>query len=329
MELSRDSLAKYTQKLNTNDLSVYLKEFRVWAMFHGLNELQIKCALPLMIKDSEFNWWFSVNARLFTDHGVKFDEFISKIFAECPTHDYSRRSLLEVLTEKPRDAEMASSYLLRIRFLAGPLWSQMREEALCNVLIGKLLQKLRLFIDIRGRPETIDGLNSLVKQLEKNNDSRTLIQSPQITSTPLPGISEKVAEVIKNLRQEFNTAYQQLISLKGVDATPKIYPWGSNTCKQHNNKLNVRMEVTSNEKIRTTATKYLPVSRNSSNESSQLITQQISAALKDSSKTRSCISDNDDSNIQQIKENGVASDLENKIGGGADTAVRIQDARGT
>ncbi|CAL8076448.1 unnamed protein product [Orchesella dallaii] len=198
MNTSSDCMPKYEQKLTTNQVRLFLRNFRLWTNVKRLNDASMKFMLPLAFKNPEATQWFQLNHAVIEDPLTDFDALCEFFLRDAPMHNEGQLKMHDILSETPKDGESASAYLFRLRFKAGDAWETMTEETIVDILVDNLPEKLATFIDARGRPATFDGLKQAVKLYEQKNDSRTGVPTRRPKQEANIRVSGHVAETETN-----------------------------------------------------------------------------------------------------------------------------------
>lgn len=224
--MNNEAFPKYTSKLSTNALTQYLKTFQPWAKLKKMKDEQMKIALITLIDNPEANQWFSLNAELTTDPKIDFEEFVNTFLNDCPMHDRSKCTIVQVLQQKPKIGEEASSYLLRMRFTAGASWDEMTEETICDHLVNNLPQHVKDFIDVKGRPVTFNELKKEIKKFERTRDSSPQVTAPVATMATLgpTSFATPVTQEMEELRSGMSNLYKELAEIRAArqNATPVV-----------------------------------------------------------------------------------------------------------
>ncbi|CAL8119336.1 unnamed protein product [Orchesella dallaii] len=137
-----------------------------------MTDQAMKLTLPMAFKDAEATQWFLLNSDVLENAALNFQQVCDQFLADAPMNDGNRRTMHDILKERPKENEISSSSLLRIQFMAGEEWNTMTEEAIVDSLMDSLPDRVADYIDSQGRPPTFKGLKRLVKAYEGKRDSR-------------------------------------------------------------------------------------------------------------------------------------------------------------
>lgn len=160
-------MPKYDKPLISRDVSLFLRQFKLWGSQQKLTPNALKATLALAFQNEDAKRWCIINADKAANALIDFDEFVKLFMAQAPIQTTSSTAdYIRLMSETPKPDELASSYLIRVRYNCGDEWNDCEEDNV-HLLIENLPKPLATFINCKNSdPKTFNELLKVVREYE-------------------------------------------------------------------------------------------------------------------------------------------------------------------
>lgn len=232
-------MPKYNKALTSREVSLFLKQYKLWGTQQKLSDNAMKASLALAFQNEDAQRWCLLNVDAAHDTTVKYDAFVKSFLEEAPLqHNSSGVEIMKLMSEPPGQNEQISSYLIRIRYNLGDDWDTANEQNNTRLLLENLPRSIVAYIDCKGnKPDTFKKLLKLVREYEQQgHDNFSTHPNVKVEANVSAAASEEFSDM-KTLMQVLIREVAEIKSSSATQQNRNINPnsRGSNMRRGNNN----------------------------------------------------------------------------------------------
>jgi len=176
----------FTGPLSPDKLKEFLFIYKLWCSAHHLSSQQKKLFLPLSVKSSTAQQYFTLSEKDLLNPFVSWDEYCSTFVSRCPFDVYDQVCLQDVYNFRQQHNEPSSVYIQRIVYHIRDN-HMLQEPDKVNELWRFLPYEALYFILRNNEPTSINELielckfyDALASKYKKNSEFQASSQFPQV-----------------------------------------------------------------------------------------------------------------------------------------------------
>lgn len=213
-------MPKFTGPLYERSVRLFFQQYKLWVSQQKLTENAAKASLPLAFQCDDARHWCFINADKASDATVSLKTFCDDFLSEAPVIRSSPADVFKVLTEIPKQSELASAYLLRARYQIGDAWTE-NEGEYTQILICNLPKPLATYL--LTRRVVADNFKDLLKEVRKyekmGNDSSTANNIKQEVSTWSTSSDSAQNQSLSDMQSLVQVLLKEVADIKSVTST--------------------------------------------------------------------------------------------------------------
>lgn len=210
------TMPKYSKPLISRDVKLFLKQYELWGNQQKLTVVAMKSALLLAFDNEDARRWFLLAHEKAVDNVTSFKEFTDLFLQQAPIQSSSSAEIYKILTELPQQHEMASSYLLRIRYRAGDDWTAENEPTFISILIDNLPKAIASFIACKDKPDNFKELLLLVREYEQQGHETTAYNTMIKKEVPVSAVSDQSHSQLNDIQSMVQVLFREVAEIKSV-----------------------------------------------------------------------------------------------------------------
>ncbi len=213
-------MPKYNKALTSREVSLFLKQYKLWGTQQKLSDNAMKASLALAFQNEDAQRWCLLNADAAHDTAVSYNAFVKQFMEEAPLqHNSSGVEIMKLMSEPPGPNEQISSYLIRVRYNLGDDWDTANEDNYTTLLTENLPRSIVAYIDCKGnKPDTFKKLLKLVREYEKQgNDNVSTHPNVKLEAN----VSAAASDELTDMKTLMQVLIREVAEIKSASATPQ------------------------------------------------------------------------------------------------------------